>query len=156
MESILSRAERLRLPKGIFYARGVAQDVKANVLFFDRKLSAETPWMRELWIYGLRTNRRFTLKANPLTRADLDDFVACYNPGKRLRHEETERASAPSPTAGWSSATRPTWTSPATQREHGGHRYAAAARGHRRRNPGGPAGGAGADGGDSGGFGDGR
>ena len=61
------------------------------MLFFDRKPAAETPWTRKLWIYDLRTNRRFTLKANPLTRADLDDFVACYNPENRLRREETER-----------------------------------------------------------------
>ena len=77
----------LRLPTGIFYAQGV----KANVLFFDRKPASETPWTRNLWIYDLRTNRRFTLKANPLTRADLDDFVDCYNPDNRLRREETER-----------------------------------------------------------------
>ena len=44
-----------------------------------------------LWIYDLRTNRRFTLKANPLTRADLDDFVANYNAGNRLEREESER-----------------------------------------------------------------
>jgi len=29
----------------------------------------------------------FTLKQNPLTRADLDEFVACYNPANR--HERT-------------------------------------------------------------------
>ena len=34
---------------------------------------------------------RFTLKANPLTRADLDDFVACYNPDNRRERRETER-----------------------------------------------------------------
>ncbi len=77
----------LRLPTGVFYAQGV----KANVLFFDRKPAAETPWTRDLWIYDLRTNRRFTLKANPLTRADLDDFVACYNPEVRHERQETER-----------------------------------------------------------------
>ena len=77
----------LRLPTGIFYAQGV----KANVLFFDRKPASETPWTRELWIYDLRTNRRFTLKTNPLTRADLDDFVACYSPENRRQREETER-----------------------------------------------------------------
>ena len=77
----------LRLPTGIFYAQGV----KANVLFFDRKPASGTPWTKELWIYDLRTNRRFTLKTNPLTRADLDDFVACYHPDNRLRREETER-----------------------------------------------------------------
>ena len=77
----------LRLPTGVFYAQGV----KANVLFFDRKPASETPWTRDLWIYDLRTNRRFTLKANPLTRADLDDFVACYNPEKRRERQETDR-----------------------------------------------------------------
>ncbi len=77
----------LRLPTGVFYAQGV----KANVLFFDRKPASETPWTRELWIYDLRTNRRFTLKANPLTRAHLDDFVDCYNPEGRHQRGETER-----------------------------------------------------------------
>ena len=77
----------LRLPTGIFYAQGV----KANVLFFDRKPAAESPWTKDLWIYDLRTNRHFTLKTSPLTRADLDDFVACYNAGNRLERAETER-----------------------------------------------------------------
>jgi type I restriction enzyme M protein len=77
----------LRLPTGIFYAQGV----KANVLFFDRKPGSDTPWTRELWIYDLRTNQHFTLKTNPLTRTNLDDFVACYEPGQRARRQETER-----------------------------------------------------------------
>ena len=77
----------LRLPTGIFYAQGV----KANVLFFDRKPVAETPWTKELWIYDLRTNRHFTLKTSPMGRADLDDFVAYYNAGSRLERTETER-----------------------------------------------------------------
>ena len=77
----------LRLPTGVFYAQGV----KANVLFFDRKPASETPWTQDLWIYDLRTNRRFTLKANPLTRAHLDDFVDCYNPENRRERRETER-----------------------------------------------------------------
>ena len=77
----------LRLPTGIFYAQGV----KANVLFFERKPGSETPWTKDLWIYDLRTNQHFTLKQNPLTRADLDDFVACYRPGAIGQREETER-----------------------------------------------------------------
>ncbi len=77
----------LRLPTGVFYAQGV----KANVLFFDRKPASETPWTRDLWIYDLRTNKHFTLKTSPLNRADLDDFVACYNPTNRLDREESER-----------------------------------------------------------------
>ena len=81
----------LRLPTGIFYAQGV----KANVLFFDRKPASEKPWTKKLWIYDLRTNMHFTLKQNPLTRADLDEFVACYHPENR--HERT---------ATWSEASR--------------------------------------------------
>jgi type I restriction enzyme M protein len=77
----------LRLPTGIFYAQGV----KANVLFFDRKPGSDTPWTKNLWIYDLRTNKHFTLKTNPLTRADLDNFVDCYKPGRRGKREQTER-----------------------------------------------------------------
>ena len=77
----------LRLPTGIFYAQGV----KANVLFFDRKPASETPWTRTLWTYDLRTNKHFTLKTNTLTRADLDDFVRCYNPANRHQRTETGR-----------------------------------------------------------------
>jgi type I restriction enzyme M protein len=75
----------LRLPTGIFYAQGV----KANVLFFDRKPPSETPWTKELWIYDLRTNKRFTLKTNPLQRSDLDEFVACYKPENRYERVDT-------------------------------------------------------------------
>jgi len=77
----------LRLPTGVFYAQGV----KANVLFFDRRPAAEKPWTEKLWIYDLRTNKHFTLKKNPLTRADLEDFVRCYNPANRHEREEDER-----------------------------------------------------------------
>ena len=81
----------LRLPTGIFYAQGV----KANVLFFDRKPASEKPWTEKLWIYDLRTNMHFTLKQNPLTRADLDEFVACYNPENR--HERKPPGQKPNP-----------------------------------------------------------
>ena len=77
----------LRLPTGIFYAQGV----KANVLFFDRKEASKTPWTDRLWIYDLRTNEHFTLKANPLRREDLQDFVECYNPENRHERKESER-----------------------------------------------------------------
>ena len=68
----------LRLPTGIFYAQGV----KANVLFFDRKPGAKEPWTKKLWVYDLRTNKHFTLKTAPLTRADLDEFVDVLPPGE--------------------------------------------------------------------------
>ena len=89
----------LRLPTGIFYAQGV----KANVLFFDRKPASETPWTRQLWIYDLRTNKDFSLKQKPLTRADLDDFVACYNPANR--HDRTPTWTDANPAGRWRSYT---------------------------------------------------
>ncbi len=77
----------LRLPTGIFYAQGV----KANVLFFDRKPAADKQaWTSKLWIYDLRTNQHFTLKENPLKRANLDEFVACYSAKDRTKREESE------------------------------------------------------------------
>jgi type I restriction enzyme M protein len=85
----------LRLPTGIFYAQGV----KANVLFFVKKPASATPWTRQLWIYDLRTNQHFTLKTNPLKRADLDEFVACYNP--QNRHQRTPTWSEENPEGRW-------------------------------------------------------
>jgi hypothetical protein len=75
----------LRLPTGLFYAQGV----KANVIFFDRKPASETTWTRKLWIYDLRTSKHFTLKTNPLKRADLDEFVRLYNPANRHERKAT-------------------------------------------------------------------
>jgi type I restriction enzyme M protein len=77
----------LRLPTGIFYAQGV----KANVLFFDRKIASEKPWTKQVWIYDFRTNEHFTLKTNPLRRENLDDFVACYKAENRHKRKESER-----------------------------------------------------------------
>jgi len=75
----------LRLPTGIFYAQGV----KANVLFFDRKPAAKTPWTRKLWVYDLRTNQHFTLKTRRMKPADLDDFVKCFNADNRNKRKAT-------------------------------------------------------------------
>jgi type I restriction enzyme M protein len=77
----------LRLPTGIFYRPGV----KANVLFFDRKPAAETPWTRELWVYDLRTNMHFTLKQNPLREEHLRDFVDAFSAADRSSRTESER-----------------------------------------------------------------
>jgi len=85
----------LRLPTGLFYAQGV----KANVLFFDRKPAAETPWTKKLWIYDLRTNIHFTLKTNSLKREDLDEFVKCYNPNNR--HNRKPTWTEKNPTGRW-------------------------------------------------------
>jgi type I restriction enzyme M protein len=73
----------LRLPTGVFYAQGV----KANVLFFDAKPPREDAWTTKLWVYDLRTNMHFTLKTNPLKRADLDEFVECYKPANRHKRK---------------------------------------------------------------------
>ncbi len=75
----------LRLPTGIFYAQGV----KANVLFFDRKPAAKTPWTKKLWVYDLRTNKHFTLKTKRMKRGDLDEFVKCFNPKNPKRRKAT-------------------------------------------------------------------
>jgi type I restriction enzyme M protein len=87
----------LRLPTGLFYAQGV----KANVLFFDKKPARETPWTKKLWIYDLRTNQHFTLKTDPLKRADLDEFVESY----RAENRQGRRAtwSEKKPTGCWRS-----------------------------------------------------
>jgi type I restriction enzyme M protein len=41
--------------------------------------------------HDLRTNQHFTLKTNPLGRADLDDFVECYKARRRGTRDESER-----------------------------------------------------------------
>lgn len=75
----------LRLPTGIFYKPGV----KANVIFFDKKLASDKIQTKEIWIYDFRTNIHFTLKQNPLTDEALDDFIKCYNPTNRYERKET-------------------------------------------------------------------
>jgi len=75
----------LRLPTGIFYKQGV----KANVIFFDNKPAAKDPWTKEVWYYDFRTNIHFTLKANPMKREDLQDFINCYNPVNRQNRTQT-------------------------------------------------------------------
>ena len=62
----------LRLPTGIFYANGV----KTNVLFFEKGTPTE-----DIWVYDYRTGIKHTLVQKPLTRENLDDFVACYCSG---------------------------------------------------------------------------
>ncbi len=57
--------------------------VPGDVLFFQRGAGGEAAATRGRWIYDLRTNQHFTLKANPLQRHHLDDFVACYNTDDR-------------------------------------------------------------------------
>jgi len=65
--------------------------VKANVLFFEKKPASEEAHTEEVWYYDLRTNKHFTLKQNPITYEDFEDFIECYKPGNRGAREETER-----------------------------------------------------------------
>ena len=85
----------LRLPTGIFYKPGV----KANVIFFDKRPASAETQTKEVWIYDFRTNIHFTLKQNPLTDKDLEDFVACYYP--KNRHERKETWSEENPDGRW-------------------------------------------------------
>ena len=64
----------LRLPTGIWYSAGV----KANVLFFDKKPAINTPATKEVWVYDLRSNQKFSLRQNQIRTEDLTDFIQCY------------------------------------------------------------------------------
>lgn len=75
----------LRLPTGIFYKPGV----KANVIFFDKRPASPEMQTKDVWIYDFRTNVHFTLKKNPMTDHDLEDFISCYNPQNRYERKET-------------------------------------------------------------------
>ena len=70
----------LRLPTGIFYANGV----KTNVLFFDKGEPT-----KDIWVYDYRTGIKHTLATKPMTRADLNEFVECYCPGRFEDRKET-------------------------------------------------------------------
>ncbi len=85
----------LRLPTGIFYKPGV----KANVLFFDKRPPSAERQTKTVWIYDFRTNVHFTLKQNPMTDKDLEDFIACYHPENRF--ERTETWSEENPDGRW-------------------------------------------------------
>lgn len=77
----------LRLPGGIYYYTGIP----TNVLFFDTKPAHPEPWTEKLWVYDMRTNKHFSRRRNPLTRADFDDFVTSYHAENRHERRESER-----------------------------------------------------------------
>ena len=76
----------LRLPTGIFYANGV----KTNVLFFQKGAPTE-----DIWVYDYRTGVKHTMATKPMTRANLDDFVACYCSGHMQDRVPTYSADEP-------------------------------------------------------------
>ena len=63
----------LRLPTGIFYAKGV----KTNVLFFDRGTTDQDN-TKEVWVYDMRHNMRSFGKRNPLNKKDFEGFEKAY------------------------------------------------------------------------------
>jgi type I restriction enzyme M protein len=73
----MRRATLLRLPTGVFYARGV----KANVLFFDKRSAIQILRRPPHYgVYDFRTGQRFTSTGDRLTQEHLKDFVRCYRP----------------------------------------------------------------------------
>lgn len=81
----------LRLPPGLFYAAGV----KSNVIFFDKSKKTGNKSSQRLWVYDLRSDKRFSLRTKPLQSEDLRDFVALYsNPSREdgERHRSFEIA----------------------------------------------------------------
>jgi len=88
------------MPDNVLFEGGAGETIRRRLLHnFDLHtlvrlptgiFSAE-PNTKDLWIYDLRTNQRFTLKERPMVRADLDDFVACYKSERRHERAETDR-----------------------------------------------------------------
>lgn len=74
----------LRLPTGIFYAKGV----KTNVLFFTRG-KKDRGNTREIWIYDLRSDMPSFGKTNPLKAEHFTDFIKCYADGDLTKRKET-------------------------------------------------------------------
>jgi type I restriction enzyme M protein len=65
----------LRLPTGIWYSPGVM----ANVLFFDKGEISEGCATKEIWVYDLRSDQKFSLRQNPIESHHLAEFVRCYS-----------------------------------------------------------------------------
>ncbi len=69
----------LHLPTGLFDARGA----KANVLCFDRKPGADTPWAKTLWVYDLLRS----------ALARIEDVLGDLEQRLRARDPEAENVS---------------------------------------------------------------
>ena len=71
----------LRLPAGLFYASGV----KANVLFFEKLSTCNSEKAcGSIWVYDMRSSKRFSLKTNPMVKADLEEFVRLYRSNRSM------------------------------------------------------------------------
>lgn len=73
----------LRLPPGLFYAAGV----KSNVVFFNKPKRAEERPAEAVWVYDLRSDKRFSLRTKPLQADDLREFVTLYKSEQRGKGE---------------------------------------------------------------------
>lgn len=73
----------LRLPSGIFYAKGV----KTNVLFFTRGTSDKGN-TKDVWFYDLRTDMRTFGVRTPLNHDDFKDFIKAYEAEDRSKIED--------------------------------------------------------------------
>lgn len=73
----------LRLPTGIFYAKGV----QTNVVFFTRGASDKDN-TKEVWFYDMRSNMRTFGVRTPLTEDDLSDFIKAYTAEDRYAIED--------------------------------------------------------------------
>ncbi|MFD7499422.1 hypothetical protein ACFV8T_45635, partial [Streptomyces sp. NPDC059832] len=68
-------------------------EVRASVIFFDQhpNPAGEYPQTSRIWVYDLRSGRRFDPSDNPLNQRDLNAFVSAYGPGlPRAERRETE------------------------------------------------------------------
>lgn len=74
----------LRLPTGIFYAKGV----QTNVLFFERGKTDKNN-TKDVWIFDMSNNMRTFGKRTPLIKKDFDEFVECYKRDDMANREET-------------------------------------------------------------------
>lgn len=73
----------LRLPTGIFYAKGV----KTNVLFFERGTKDQGN-TKEVWVYDLRTNMPSFGVRTPLTEKHFDGFIEAYTSENRTEVQD--------------------------------------------------------------------
>lgn len=74
----------LRLPTGIFYAKGV----QTNVLFFTRG-TTDKDNTKDIWIYDMRNNMRSFGIRNPLNLKDFEEFIEVYKRDDMENRQET-------------------------------------------------------------------
>jgi type I restriction enzyme M protein len=74
------RCEHISDMKNIFVLQSIHRDTAIRLI-------PTSMWTKTLWIYDLRTNKNVTLKANPLVRADLDEFVTFYQADDRSHRQ---------------------------------------------------------------------